>query len=106
MSGALLGRLIETVRHLVRIEKVRGQPFFVHGRQFVPVSRVIRIGAFGPGGGGGLVWNRPVALTEVIGEGIYRHYAIPDVTSRAIVRIALCALLVRFGLSLLFRRRA
>jgi hypothetical protein len=105
MIAALLGRVIETARHLVRIQRVRGQPFFIQGRQFVPVSQVIRIGGLGPAGGGGIVWNRPVTLTEVIGEGIYRHYAIPDVTRQAIVRIALCALLVRFGLSLLFRRR-
>lgn len=103
-AGAILGRLIQTVRHTVRIAQVQGEPFSVGGRQFVPVSQSICIASYGRNGGGGLVWNRPVELTEVLDAGIYRHYPIRDVTLQALVALLCSVLLFRLALALLHRR--
>jgi hypothetical protein len=101
-----LEQLITFLRRLVRFEIVRGEPFVVQGRRLIPVSRVLRIAGSGSSGGGGLVWNRPVALIEEIVEGIYQHHHIRDVTWQTIAVILLSAVAFRAMLTLLFRRRA
>ena len=93
------------LKRFFHVEDVRGEPFIVDERRFIPVSQRFQIGGTGRGAGGGLVWNRPIAITEELGDGIYRHHHIHDETLRAVVSIALGALAFRLMLGLILKRR-
>jgi uncharacterized spore protein YtfJ len=75
----------------LRVKAVRGDPYFVDGRELVPVARVVSfgkaratIGTGQVGGrGGGFVWIKPVAVLEVTPTG-ERRIAIQDGTAAAI----------------------
>jgi uncharacterized spore protein YtfJ len=101
----LLVQVLATLRHIVRVEQVRGEVLVVDGRRLIPVTRVVRIRGFGRHGGWGFIRNRPVAVLEELGEGIYRNYRIPDVTWRTVAIIMISALVLRALLALLFPRR-
>jgi hypothetical protein len=101
----ILVQMVIALKRLIRMEDVRGDPINVQGRQLIPLSQRIRIGGFGSGGGGGVVWNRPIAITEEIEEGIYRHYHIRDETLRALIGVFLSVLVFRFALTIMFGRR-
>ena len=98
-------RMALTLKRLFRVEDVRGDPFVVDGRKLIPVSQRIQIGGAAQVAGGGFVWNRPIAVTEELGDGIYRHHHIHDETLRALVSIAVGALIFRLVLGLMLRRR-
>ncbi len=102
----LLVRALALIRQYVHVERVRGEPIEVDGRRLRPVTRTVRIGWTGGQGGSALVWNRPVAMVEEIGEGIYRNHPIHDVTPQMIVAILMSALVLRALLAPFFRRRA
>lgn len=93
------------LKRLIRIEDVRGKPINVQGRKLIPISQRIRVAGLGAAGGGGVVWNRPIAITEEIEEGIYRHYHIHDETLRALIGVFLSVLAFRFVLTIMFGRR-
>ena len=101
----VLARVISLLSQYVQVEKVCGEPFIVAGRKLIPTSQTIRVGGVGKAGGLGFVWNRPTAVTEEIGDGIYRHYAIRDETLRAIIGIAVAALALRLVLGIVVRRK-
>jgi len=101
----VLAQFIVALRRLIHVERVRGEPFTVQGRTFIPVSQSFHVGGLGTNGGGGFVWNRPVAITEEIGEGIYRHYQIRDETLRMLGIILISVTMFRIVLSVLFRRK-
>ena len=103
---ALLARVVSAIGRVVRVETAEGEPFIVQGKTLVPVSQAIHMGGVGPGGGGGFVWNRPVAVIEEIGPGIDRRYPIRDVTLRTICGILLAAVALRVLIGLLFGRRS
>ena len=101
----LLVQFVIALKRLIRMEDVRGEPITVQGRKLIPLAQRIHIGGTGTGGGGGFVWNRPIAITEEIEEGIYRHYHIRDETLRALLSIFISMLVFRIVLTLLFGRR-
>jgi hypothetical protein len=101
----LLARALAWIRQIVQVEQVRGEPIEVGGRRLLPVTRAVHIGWAGRQAGSGWVWNRPVALVEEIGEGIYRNYPIRDMTLQTIGAILASALVLRVLLAWLFRRR-
>jgi len=100
-----LVRLLASLRRTVRVERTRGQPIVIDGRRLLPVTRAVRIQWAGRQGGAGLVWNRPVALLEEIGDGIYFIYPIRDETLRTVATILVSAVAVRMLLAVLFPRR-
>jgi hypothetical protein len=102
----LLARLLALVQPIVHVERVRGEPILVEERRLTPITRAVRIGGIGRQGGGGLVWNHPIAVEEEIGDGIYRTYPIRDVTQYIIAAIFAAAILVRVLLALLSPRRS
>ena len=61
----------------LRVKTVRGDPYFVGGRELIPVVRVVSFGkARGTvgtrqvgGRGGGFVWIKPLAVLEVTPDG-------------------------------------
>lgn len=73
------------------IKTVRGEPYYVDGRELVPVARIVSFGkaraTIGPdqvgGRGGGFVWIKPLAVLEVTPTG-ERRIAIQDGTAAAI----------------------
>jgi hypothetical protein len=101
----LLVRFVIALKRLVHTEDVRGEPITIQGRRLIPLSQRILVGGARSGGGKGFVWNRPIALTEEIGDGIYRHYHIHDETLRALLGIFMSVLVFRIILSILFGRR-
>ena len=101
----LLVQFVVALKRLIRMEDVRGEPITVQGRKLIPISQRIQIGSTGTGGAGGFVWNRPVAITEEIEEGIYRHYHIRDETLRALLSIFISMLVFRIILAIFFGRR-
>lgn len=101
----ILAWLIALLRRYIHIETVRGQPFVVAGRKLIPSSQVVRVGGARTGGAGGFIWNRPTAITEEIGEGIYRHYPVHDETLRAVLTIFAAAVVFRLVLAVVGRRR-
>lgn len=101
----LLVIALARIRQVVHVEQVRGKPIEVGGRRLLPVSRAVRIDWTGRQAGASWVWNRPVAIVEEIGEGIYRNYPIRDVTLQTIAAILASALVLRILLACLFRRR-
>ena len=64
----------------LRIKTVRGDPYYVGGRELIPVVRVVSFGiARGTvgtrqvgGRGGGFVWIKPLAVIEVTAAGEHR----------------------------------
>ena len=100
-----LAQLLVFFGRFNHIEDVRGEPFIVEGRKLIPTSRNIHIGGAGAGGGGGFIWNRPIAITEEIGEGIYRHYAIRDETLRALIGILASVVIFRLVMAILLKHR-
>ena len=101
----LLVRFVIAFKRFIRTEDVRGEPITIQGRKLIPLAQRIQVGGVGTGGGKGFVWNRPIALTEEIGDGIYRHYHIHDETLRALFGIFMSVLVFRIMLSILFGRR-
>ena len=101
----ILIELALTLKRLAHVEDVSGKPFIINNRKFIPISQRFRIGGVGQGGGGGFVWNRPIAITEEIGEGIYQHHHIHDETLRAVIGITIAALLFRMVIGLVLKRR-
>ncbi|GEM_PF-2375372 len=97
--------LLAVLRRYIHIETVRGEPFIVAGRKLIPSSQVVRLGGARTGGGGGFIWNRPTAITEEIGEGIYRHYPVRDETLRAVLSILAAAVVFRLVLGAVARRK-
>ena len=93
------------LKRALRVEDVRGDPVIIDGRKLIPIAQRFRIGGVGQGGGGGFVWNRPIAVTEELGDGIYRHYHIHDETLRALVSIAVGALIFRLVIGSMLKRR-
>jgi uncharacterized spore protein YtfJ len=75
----------------LRVETVRGEPYYVDGRELTPVARVVSfgkaratIGTRQVGGrGGGFVWIKPLAVLEVTPSG-ERRIAIQDGTAAAV----------------------
>jgi uncharacterized spore protein YtfJ len=75
----------------LRVETVRGDPYYVDGRELIPVARVVSfgkaratIGTRQVGGrGGGFVWIKPLAVLEVTPSG-ERRIAIQDGTAAAV----------------------
>jgi hypothetical protein len=102
----LLVDLLALGRQHIHVAQVRGEPVEVGGRRLAPVTRVVRVGRTGRQGGAGLVWNRPVAMVEEIGEGIYRNYPIRDATLQTVAAILASTVALRVLLALLFRRRS
>jgi hypothetical protein len=102
----LLVRLIAALRQVIRVERTRGQPIVIDGRRLLPVTRAVRIQWVGRQGGAGLVWNRPVAVVEELGDGIYRNYPIRDTTLQTVATILASAFALRVLLALLFPRRS
>jgi hypothetical protein len=102
----LLVRLIAALRQVIRVERTRGQPIVIDGRRLLPVTRAVRIQWVRRQGGAGLVWNRPVAVVEEIGDGIYRNYPIRDTTLQTVATILASAFALRVLLALLFPRRS
>jgi hypothetical protein len=100
-----LARLLALLRRAVRIERTLGQPIVIDGRRLLPVNRAVRIQWAGRQGGAGLVWNRPAAMLEEIGDGIYFNYPIRDETLRTVATILVSAVALRVLLALLFPRR-
>jgi uncharacterized spore protein YtfJ len=97
----------EAANRLVRIETVRGEPYQVQGRRFIPVARVLSLGraraTIGTRGLGGLAWGlafvKPLAMIEETASGgRVRRVAVQDGTARALLGMYLAAL----GISLLF----
>ena len=101
----VLAQFVTALKRLLHMEDVRGEPITVQGRKLIPISQRIHIGGVGTGGAGGFVWNRPIAITEEIEEGIYRHYHIRDDTLRTLLSIFISILVFRIVLTLLFGRR-
>ena len=74
----------------LRIKTVRGDPYYVDGRELVPVARVVSFGRARAtisarqvdGRGGGFVWIKPVAVLDVTPTG-ERRIAIQDGTAAA-----------------------
>ena len=74
----------------LRVKTVRGDPYYVDGRELIPVARVVSFGkARGTvgtgqigGRGGGFVWIKPLAVLEVTPTG-ERRIAIQDGTAAA-----------------------
>ena len=79
---------------------IEGDPIQVGQRQLIPLVKVHSIirrqVTFGTGssqgGGGGLVWLRPVAVIERRSDGSEEHIAIPDETWTAIKGMLIGAL--------------
>jgi len=75
----------------LRVKTVRGDPYYVDGRELIPVVRVVSfgkaratIGTRQVGGrGGGFVWIKPLAVLEVTPTG-ERRIAIQDGTAAAV----------------------
>jgi len=101
----ILVRFVIALKRSIHMEDVRGEPITVQGRKLIPIAQRIHVGGVGTGSGGGFVWNRPIALTEEIGDGIYRHYHIRDETLRALLGIFMSMLVFRIMLTILFGRR-
>jgi hypothetical protein len=97
-----------------KTELIEGEPIQVGQRQLIPVIRmrsvVRRQVTFGTqessGGGGGLVWLRPVAVIERQPDGSEKHIPILDASGTAIKGMLLGALalplLYLFAVSLVF----
>jgi len=98
-------RLIALLRRYIHVEDMRGDPLVIAGRKLIPSSRSVRIGSVRKAGGGGFIWNRPTAITEEIGEGIYRHYSVHDETLRTVIGILAGAVIFRLALAILVRRK-
>jgi len=101
----ILVQLAWALKRLVNIEDVRGEPFTINNRRFIPISQRFQIGGVGKGGGGGFVWNRPIAITEEIGQGIYQHHHIHDETLRALISIAVSLLIFRLVVGIMLKHR-
>jgi len=67
-----------------RAYETRGQPIHAHGREVTPIGRVTRIAW----PGGGLIWNRAVAVEVRQGSEITR-LPIRNATRRAIALLLL-----------------
>ena len=75
----------------LRVKTVRGDPYYIDGRELIPVVRVVSfgkaratIGTSQIGGrGGGFVWIKPLAVLEVTPAG-ERRIAIQDGTTAAV----------------------
>lgn len=98
----------------LQIRTVRGEAYYVGGRELIPVVRVVSfgkakatIGSDRIGGRGvGFVWIRPLAVLEVTPEG-ERRIAITDATAsavRGLLGVALAITLVSAAVRWLARR--
>jgi hypothetical protein len=86
----------------VKYERIRGRPFGAHGFRFVPWTERVRWRL--PGGRGGLVWSRALAI-EVEKEGRdLGHWRVRDRT-RQVECFFLAAGVVGFLAALSMRRR-
>ena len=97
------------------VRTVRGDPYYVDGRELIPVVRVVSfgkaratIGTRQVGGrGGGFVWIKPLAILEVTPAG-ERRIAIQDGTAaamRGMVASAISIALVFTAIRWLVRRK-
>ena len=81
------------VENGLQVREVRGHPIRVGEREITPVAQAISFTLRGPWGGGGWVWNRPVAVLETTAEGT-RRIPIWDVTRWAQLGLLALALLL------------
>jgi uncharacterized spore protein YtfJ len=98
-----------------RVKEVRGDPYYVDGRELIPVARVVtfgkataKIGTRQVGGrGGGFVWIEPLAVVEVTPTGD-RRIAIQRgaaAAARGILAAATSVLLFSSAIRWLVRRK-
>ena len=101
-----------------KTELIEGDPIQVGGRELVPIVKVRSIvrrqvtfgTAASSGGGGGLVWLKPVAVIERRPDGSEERFSIVDETAVAIRGMLIGALLLPVlylfvaSLSFLWRR--
>ena len=87
----------------LRVKTVRGDPYYVDGRELIPVVRVVSFGkaraTIGTrqvaGRGGGFVWIKPLAIVEVTPDG-ERWIPIQDGTASAMRGMLAAAISITF----------
>ncbi|HOG45740.1 MAG TPA: hypothetical protein PLB78_03765 [Anaerolineae bacterium] len=89
-----LARILWSLRPVLRVRTVEGEPLAVGEHRLVPVARTMVLGLGCPGGlAAGWARARPLALLDTY-RGETRRIPIPDPTRRAIMAMAGAALLL------------
>jgi hypothetical protein len=83
------------------IRNVTGPPYTIGNTQITPHSQVFRLAIRMPFGGGGFIWNRPVAIT--VNDAIHPVQQLPVVDITRLAQIGILALGI-FGAMIISRR--
>ena len=88
----------------ITVETGAGEPILAGGFTIIPLARSVRIHP--PGLPGGLIWNRPMAVTVQISDGQERVLRVPDLTRRAQLALLGAGLAGSLLIWLTFRRKS